>query len=185
MQLCDYRPAVWTTSPRCQLGPDAAKECCQYVKWLYIAIMMTSSNGNVFRVTGPLCGEFTGHRWIPIIKASDAELWCFFICARRNSWINNREAGDLRRHRVHYDVTVMISEYSECGYVFRLRYYIKLQSYTLQLDFFLVNNWIISDVTYYVKVAFQFMYTQRNYFGYFELNVNDIYSKYMETVYLA
>ena len=30
------------------------------------AIMMTSSNGNIFRVTGPLCGEFTGHRWIPL-----------------------------------------------------------------------------------------------------------------------
>ena len=39
--------------------------------------MMTSSNGNIFRVTGPLCGEFTGHRWIPRIKASDVELWCF------------------------------------------------------------------------------------------------------------
>ena len=25
-------------------------------------IMMTSSTGNIFRVTGPLCGEFTGHR---------------------------------------------------------------------------------------------------------------------------
>ena len=33
--------------------------------------MMTSSNGNIFCVTGPLCGEFTGHRWIPITKASD------------------------------------------------------------------------------------------------------------------
>ena len=39
--------------------------------------MMTSSNGNIFRVTGHLCGEFTGHRWIPHTKASDAELWCF------------------------------------------------------------------------------------------------------------
>ena len=39
--------------------------------------MMTSSNGNIFRVTGPLCGEFTGHRWIPLTKASDAELWFF------------------------------------------------------------------------------------------------------------
>ena len=29
------------------------------------------------------------------------------ICARMNGWINNREAGDLRRHRAHYDVTVM------------------------------------------------------------------------------
>ena len=39
-------------------------------------IMMTSSNGNIFRVTGHLCGEFTGPRWIPRTKASDAELWC-------------------------------------------------------------------------------------------------------------
>ena len=35
-------------------------------------------NGNIFRVIGPLCGEFTGHRWITLIKTSDAELWCFF-----------------------------------------------------------------------------------------------------------
>ena len=43
--------------------------------------MMTSSNGNIFRVTGHLCGEFTGLRWIPHTKASDAELWCFLWSA--------------------------------------------------------------------------------------------------------
>ena len=37
--------------------------------------MMTSSNENIFRVTGLLCGEFTGHRWIPHTKASGVELW--------------------------------------------------------------------------------------------------------------
>ena len=31
----------------------------------------------------------------------------FFICAWINSWVNNRDAGDLRRHRAHYDVTVI------------------------------------------------------------------------------
>ena len=36
--------------------------------------MMTSSNWNIFRVTGHLCGEFTGPRWIPRTKASDAKL---------------------------------------------------------------------------------------------------------------
>ena len=40
-------------------------------------VMMTSSNGNIFHVTGPLWGEFTGHRWLPRTKDSDAELWCF------------------------------------------------------------------------------------------------------------
>ena len=29
------------------------------------------------------------------------------ICARKSSWANHRVAGDLRRHRAHYDVTVM------------------------------------------------------------------------------
>ena len=29
------------------------------------------------------------------------------ICARINGWVNNREAGDLWRHRAHYDVIVM------------------------------------------------------------------------------
>ena len=30
--------------------------------------MMTSPNGSFFCVTSPLCGEFTGHRWIPLTK---------------------------------------------------------------------------------------------------------------------
>ena len=29
------------------------------------------------------------------------------ICTRINGWVNNREAGDLRRYRTHYDVIVM------------------------------------------------------------------------------
>ena len=48
--------------------------------------MMTSSNGNIFRVTGPLCGEFTCHRWIPLTKASDMELWCFLRSATEQTF---------------------------------------------------------------------------------------------------
>ena len=56
----------------------------------------------------PFVLEFTGPRWIPLTKASDAELWCFLWSAPWiNSWVNNREVGDLRRHRAHYDVIVM------------------------------------------------------------------------------
>ena len=36
------------------------------------------------------------------------------ICAWINDWINNCEAGDLRRHRTYYDVTVML------GYHFKI-----------------------------------------------------------------
>ena len=76
----------------------------------FLWIMMTSPNGNIFSVTGLLCGEFTGPRWIPHTKASGAELWFFsLIRAWINGWVNNYEAGDYRRHRAHYDVTVMMS----------------------------------------------------------------------------
>ena len=44
-------------------------------------LMMTSSNGNIFRVNGHLCGEFTGHRWISRAKSSNAELWSFLWSA--------------------------------------------------------------------------------------------------------
>ena len=50
---------------------------------LVVYRMMTSSNGNILCVTGHLCGEFTGHRWIPHTKASEAELWCFLSSALR------------------------------------------------------------------------------------------------------
>ena len=69
---------------------------------------MTSSNGDIFRVPGHLCGEITGPPWIPRTKVSDAELWCFLSsCVWMNGWVNNRGAGDLRRNRAHYDVIVM------------------------------------------------------------------------------
>ena len=88
--------------------------------------MTTLSNGDIFRVNGPLCGEFTGHWWIPLTKASDAELWRFLlIYAWADGWVNNREAGDLRRHHVHYDVTVM---YKMCCLHFECRW----------------NDWLVS-----------------------------------------
>ena len=64
--------------------------------------MMTSSNGNIFRVTG-FC-----ERSIPLTKANDAELLMYsLICGWPNGWANNRDACDLIRHHAHYDVTVM------------------------------------------------------------------------------
>ena len=67
-------------------------------------LMMTSLNGNISRVTGPLWGESIGHRWISLTKSSDADLWCFLWSSGLG---NNRDADDLRRCRAHYDVTVV------------------------------------------------------------------------------
>ena len=69
--------------------------------------MMTSSNGNIFRVTGPLwgnspvIGEFPSQR--PVTRIFDV----FFDLRLKKGWVNNRKAGDLRRLRANYDVIVM------------------------------------------------------------------------------
>ena len=70
--------------------------------------IMTSSNGHIFRVIGPLGGEPTDHRWIPPHKGQwRGALVISLICACTNDYVNNRDACDLRRHRAHSDVTVM------------------------------------------------------------------------------
>ena len=55
-----------------------------------------------------LCGEFTGHRWIPLIKGQWRRALMFWlICAWTNRWVSNRSAGDLRRRHTHYDIIIM------------------------------------------------------------------------------
>ena len=39
------------------------------------------------------------------------------ICAWINSWVSNREAGDLRCHHAHYDVIVMRNRCAVCNTV--------------------------------------------------------------------
>ena len=69
------------------------------VYWL----MMTSSYGDIFRVTG--------HLWPPVNSPYKGQwrgaLVFSLICAWINCWVNNCEAGDLRRHRAHYDIIVI------------------------------------------------------------------------------
>ena len=50
----------------------------------------------------PVTGEFPSQR--PVTRSFDVS----FICAWTNGWVNNREAGDLRRHHTHYDVIVIL-----------------------------------------------------------------------------
>ena len=59
---------------------------------------MTSSNGNIFHVTGPLCGEFSGRRWIPLTKTSDAGAFsvaCYLPHERDVSVSNHRPLNYL------------------------------------------------------------------------------------------
>ena len=80
---------------------------------MWYSAIMTSSNGNIYRVTGHLCGEFTGNRWIPRqVNSPHKGKWrgalvFSLICVWIKGWVNSRENGDLRRYRAHYVVTVM------------------------------------------------------------------------------
>ena len=49
----------------------------------------------------PVIGEFPAQR--PVKRS----FYIFLICAWMKDLVNNREAGDLRRHCVHYDFIVM------------------------------------------------------------------------------
>ena len=64
-------------------------------------VMMTSSNGNIFRVTDPLWGKSTGHRWRGALMFS-------LTCTWTNGWASNRDACDMRSHRADYAVVVLV-----------------------------------------------------------------------------
>ena len=51
----------------------------------------------------PVSGGFPSQR--PAMQSIDVSL----ICAWTNDWANNWDAGDLRHHLAHYDVTAMIT----------------------------------------------------------------------------
>ena len=69
------------------------------IKWKHFPRYWPFYAGN-----SPVSGEFPAQR--PVTRSFDA----FLICAWINAWVNNREAGDLRRYRAHYDVTVMSND---------------------------------------------------------------------------
>ena len=86
-------PFIICTSIKCTPGGDHRD------KSMFDNI--TSSNGNIFRVTGPLCGEFTGHQK-PVTRRFDV-----FVDLRLNARLSEQLRRDLRRRGTYYDVTVM------------------------------------------------------------------------------
>ena len=55
--------------------------------------MMTSSNGNILRVTGPLCEEFTGDRWIPPAQRPVTRSFDIFFDLRLNKRLSKQSCG--------------------------------------------------------------------------------------------
>ena len=75
---------------------------------LWWIVLMTSSNWKHFpRYWTFVRGIHRSSVNSPHIGQWRGALMFSLICVWINGWVNNREAGDLRRYRAHYDVTLM------------------------------------------------------------------------------
>ena len=76
--------------------------CAIYISWwrhqmeTFSALLALCAGNSPVPVNSPHRGQWRG------------ALMFSLICAWINDWVNNREAGDLRRHRCHHDVSVML-----------------------------------------------------------------------------
>ena len=82
-------------------------------------IMMTSSNGNIFRVTGPLCGEFTGLGEFPTQRPVTRSFDVFFdlrlnkrLSKQPWGWWSETPSSSLWRHRNVIFARMQISAYT-------------------------------------------------------------------------
>ena len=110
-------------------GSDGARRACSYVtdgllgvssRWTPIVsdtnhwIQVGSHDDVIQWKHFPRYWPFVrGIHWWPVNSPHKGQwrgaLMFSLICVWINGWVNNREAGDLRCHRAHYDVTVMMS----------------------------------------------------------------------------
>ena len=67
----------------------------------FSALLALYAGNSPFPMNSPHKGQWRG------------ALMFSFIYAWINDWVNNREAGDLRRQRGHYDVIVMSLELAQ------------------------------------------------------------------------
>ena len=77
------------------------------IKWKHFRVLLALFEGNP-PVTGssPHKGQ-----WCRALMSS-------LICAWIYGWVNNQDAGDLRRYRADYDVTLMSLQLANCGVLF-------------------------------------------------------------------
>ena len=117
---------------------------------LWCCFMMTSSNGSIFRVTGHLCEEFTGPG--PVNSRHEGQwrgaLMFPLICAWINGWVNNRKAGDLRRHRAHYDVGVMCKSFKKNSFILMKLSSLRISGARMLTFWILLQSLYLRPMTY-------------------------------------
>ena len=97
----------WSSNDWRAFDSYRTKQVIFVICYACLSDMMTSSNGNIFRVIAHLCRDFTTHWWIPRTRLVTQSFDVFFdlrLCGRLSQ--QSCVAGDLRRHRANYDVIV-------------------------------------------------------------------------------
>ena len=137
---------------------------------------MTSSNGK-FSALLALCeGNSMGPREFP---AQRPVTRCFeiFLDLRLNKrLVNNREAGDLRRHRALYDVTVMMYQNTYSWFAFCHRTAVPMHRLICYkyVTVFMLNTPIKTYI--YFKLFFQITAIVSNEFSYIKTGIVSFYS---------
>ena len=94
--VLNWLVACHMTEPACLLMNRVQWFHDDVIKWKRFPRHWPSVRGiHWSRVDSPHKGQWRG------------ALIFYLICTWTNSWVNNRDTGDLRRHRAHYGVTVM------------------------------------------------------------------------------
>ena len=81
----------------------------------------------------PVDSPHKGH-WCGVLMFS-------LICAWTNGWVNNRDAGDLRRHCAHYDVTVISNIIAGTSAGALQSPAERVESVTIRLEITLTSQW--------------------------------------------
>ena len=88
--MCHFYPCWWSPShwPRCQYYALTRYKLTVLCSIIYA--LNTPINQHQMETFSALpetwkIREFTGHQWIPLTKASDAELWCFLWSPREQT----------------------------------------------------------------------------------------------------
>ena len=81
--------------------------------------MLTSSNENIFRVTGHLCGEFTGDQWVPPQRPMTPSFdifvdLCLNIPLTKHSWGWGFETSSHSKLTLYFSFVTLF----RCSYVY-------------------------------------------------------------------
>ena len=111
--LAIYMPSTKDESTMCTLGRIHLFQCLQTPKISQLIILDVHGTGFVIQTNHyDVTGEFPSQR--PVTRSFDV---FFDLCMNVNDWVNHCEAGDLKRHRAHCYVTLMLNPYVDVLYL--------------------------------------------------------------------